>query len=84
MNGFCLKNGIEPIDFQHCNGWTLSQFKKLLQLHFSIELLRFQVQHNYSHLDLVAAYPCCFKTKTDDFENLTAASLKILLKKTTL
>lgn len=37
--------------------------------------------HDYSALQLIRNYPACFRSKTDDFDNLTASTIEILLRK---
>jgi ubiquinone/menaquinone biosynthesis C-methylase UbiE len=82
MDTFCNQKGITPIDFNHCNGWTLVQFRAMFEKYKKdYEIINYKEFANNEHLDYIINYPQCFKGKTDLFENLTVASIQVLLKK---
>jgi len=79
---FLKKNDKPILDFSYCNGWSYVKYKKLwdsfagrLEKEYYKEIL------NHKYLELVNEYPSCFKSKTDEFDDLTCSYIKVLFKK---
>jgi ubiquinone/menaquinone biosynthesis C-methylase UbiE len=82
MNGFLEKEKLGTIDFNHCNGWSLLQFRNLWESYSDrLEIIKYMETEDYGYLDLVRKYAPVFKSKTDYFDNLTCSGIKILMKK---
>ncbi len=82
MDNFLASQGKPPVDYTHCNEWTLLQFRNMFKKYANnFETIIYREIPNYAHLDFVEKYPSCFKSKTDCFENLTVAAINVLLKK---
>ena len=79
---FLAEENLEPLDFTHCNGWSLVQFRNLFDS-YSNKLTKeiYLETANYDHLKLIENYAPIMKSKTDYFENLIADSIKVLFRK---
>jgi hypothetical protein len=63
--------GLKPIPFATLNGWSLGQFRELWARHeASLRLEAYREMPNLHGIELLAEYPSCFRSKTDDFDNL--------------
>ncbi|HKZ17211.1 MAG TPA: class I SAM-dependent methyltransferase [Geobacteraceae bacterium] len=82
VNDFTSQKGLKVIDFDHVNGWSLEDYRKLWNAHSGIlEVLRYYEGYDLSHLDLIRRYPSCFRSKTDCFENLIVSTIEVLFRK---
>lgn len=82
LNDFTNENGLKPIDFDQINGWSLDDYRKLWNYHSHIlERIMYYEERNLFHLNLIMAYPSCFKSKTKNFDNLLVSKIKVLFKK---
>lgn len=75
--------GYGKIDYlESLNGRSLAQYRDLWKSCKSVADIIFCNEiHDYSALQLIRTYPSCFRSKTDDFANLTVSTLEILLRK---
>lgn len=79
---FLKEENLGTIDFNHCNGWQLIQFRNLWESYAGkLEKMKYLEIGDYSHLDLVRKFAPIFKSKTNYFENLTCAKVNVLFKK---
>lgn len=82
LNDFANENGLESIDFDQVNGWSLDDYRKLWNSHPQIlEKTMYCEEHNLFHLNLIMKYPSCFKSKTKNFDDLLVSKIKVLFKK---
>lgn len=82
LNAFCREEGLETINFEHCNGWKLSQYRALwaAQAHAVDTLFCFE-KYDTAYLELIERYPSCFRAKTEDFDDLVVGYLEVLFRK---
>jgi len=75
-------DSIGGIDYSSINGWSVEDFRSLWH-RYSHRLTKtvYYEQPNVSHLDLIAKYPSCFKSKTKNFDNLIVADIEVLFEK---
>ncbi len=61
------------------NGWSVRKFRRLWSKYSNkLERIKYCEHVNISHLDLIAKYPSCFKSKTKYFDNLIVSSIEVL------
>ena len=79
---FLVEERLEALDFSHCNGWSLIQFRNLFAVYSTKLSKELYVETcNYEHLNLIEEYPSIMKNKTDYFEDLMCDSIKVLFRK---
>jgi hypothetical protein len=75
-------NGFGKINFNHINGWSLEDYRKLWELYSHLlKKIKYSEVFDISHLDLIMKYPSCFKSKTKNFDNLITSGIEVLFKK---
>jgi SAM-dependent methyltransferase len=83
INDFATKKGLDLIDFSHVNGWSLESYRELWRTYSQVlRKVSYYEQLDLSGLGLIRAYPSCFKSKSDSFENFTVAYIRALFQKT--
>lgn len=82
LSDFLVEENLESLDFTHCNGWKLAQFRELFDS-YAAKLSKeiYLETGNYDHLDLIEQYAPIIKNKTDRFEELICDAIKVLFKK---
>ena len=79
---FLEEEKLGTIDFNHCNGWTLIQFRNLWESYSDrLEKVNYLEIADYNHLDLIRKYAPIFKSRTEYFDNLTCSTIKVLLRR---
>jgi SAM-dependent methyltransferase len=79
INIYSEKIGIDPPDFGSLNYWTLMDYRSLWNRYsHKLKRLRYYEHLNVSHLDLVSRYPFCFRSMTDNFDDLIVAEIEVL------
>jgi 2-polyprenyl-3-methyl-5-hydroxy-6-metoxy-1,4-benzoquinol methylase len=82
INDFANQKGLKPIDFNHVNGWTLEDYRKLWKKYsHMLDTVRYYENKDLSHLDLIRTYPSCFKSKSKTFENFLVSNITVLFRK---
>lgn len=82
INDFTVRNNLNPIDFNHVNGWTVVQFKQLWNNYLNkIKKINYYEGKNLTHLNLIRKYPSCFKSKNEEFDNMIVESIEVLFEK---
>ena len=85
INDFADAKGLDAIDFTHVNGFSVLDYRKLWDKYSNIlNRIKYFEGHNLSHLDLVREFPSCFKSTTDNFENILVSNIEVLFEKTPL
>jgi len=83
LNDFAAQNGLNSIDFDHVNGWSLESYRELWSKYSQVlKRVRYNERFDRSHLDLIRAYPSCFKSESKYFENFIVSSIGVLFQKT--
>jgi len=79
---FVMVEGLQPIDFDQINEWSLEDYRKLWKQHsHQLKKVRYHEKLDTSHVDLITKYPSCFKNRTKYFDNLIVQSIEVLFKK---
>lgn len=82
INDFAVRSGLKPIDFDHVNGWSLERYRNLWRKHAQVlKRVRYFESVELSHLDLIRAYPSCFRGKSNYFEDFIIDNIKVLFRK---
>jgi ubiquinone/menaquinone biosynthesis C-methylase UbiE len=82
LRNFTHMKGLEPIDFDQLNGWSLDNYRELWnRFSHSLKKVKYYEQIDPSGLDLIMKYPSCFKNKTPGFDNLIVSSIEVLFEK---
>ena len=77
LESYVAERGLKPIPFATVNGWRLGRFRDLWRRHAaSIEPEVYREIPSLHGIDLVAEYPSCFRSKTDDFDDLLVADVE--------
>ena len=78
LESYVAERGLAPIPFATLNGWTVGQFRDLWQRHqASLEPEIYREIPSLHGIDLVAEHPSCFRSKTDDFDDLLVANIEV-------
>ena len=85
MRKFAKKlKGVSPLpegDFP-LNQWSTEDFRFLWKKHLDkLKIIKYHENYDLSQIDLIGQYPSCFKSKTENFDNLIVSSIEILFKK---
>jgi len=72
----------EPWIDPYLNEWPLENYRKLW-VKYSDRIKKIELNEilDIRYLDLVKRYPSCFKSKTNNFDNLIISSIEVLFKK---
>jgi SAM-dependent methyltransferase len=82
LSSFAAKHGLELTEFFWMNQWSISDFRQLWQKYSQhLEPVTYYETYNADHVDLIARYPGCFKSKTAVFDDLIVAYIEGLFRK---
>ncbi|MEK8015533.1 MAG: class I SAM-dependent methyltransferase [Candidatus Parabeggiatoa sp.] len=77
-----LLQNVADCNFPHVNEWPLEKYRQLWNDYDHIlNKKRYHEGYNIRHLDLIMAYPSCFKSKTENFDNLIVSGIQVLFQK---
>ena len=83
LTEFTVAKRLEPIDFEHVNGWSVTEFRNVWAENAQrLTCISTREMLNLRHLDLVDTHPSCFRSKTGNFDDLIVESIKIIFQKT--
>jgi len=69
-------------NFPYVNGWPLEKYRQLWNdYNHVLTQKRYNEAYNIHNLDLIMAYPSCFKSKTENFDNLIVSGIQVLFQK---
>lgn len=82
LSQFLSRENMTPLDFNHCNGWSLAQFREIwAKYQGRLQKVKFTEKRDYYHLDLIRKYPGIFRKRNGDFEEFITSSVRVLFKK---
>ncbi len=82
LQEFVNKKHLGSIDFKGVNGWSLEEFRNLWNRYADrLKIIKYYEFPDIFHLDLIARYASCFKSKTEIFDNLVIESIEVLFRK---
>lgn len=83
MDEYALRHGLNPIKVDHVNGWSLDQFRVLWEKFAPVlRTVSYEETQDLSHLQIIRAYPSCFKAPAWPFENFLVSHISVLFQKT--
>ena len=75
-------SGMDVINHEYCNGWSLSQYRNLFDKYRSEIKKREYYEHwDLSGLELIRRYPHCFRSKSDNIEEFLVSVIDVLFQK---
>lgn len=82
LEAYAAANDITLTSFHWMNEWTLTQYRNLWQKYaHRLETVAYYEIYNADHVDLIACYPSCFRSKTDNFDDLIVSNIELLFRK---
>lgn len=83
LDQYTRQNHLPAINFTtHVNRWKIADFRKLWKVHEAeVEKLIYEEYKNYIDLHLIWKYPSCFKSKTDNIDELLIGGIKAIFRK---
>jgi ubiquinone/menaquinone biosynthesis C-methylase UbiE len=81
LQRFATAKGLGPLEYD-VNGWSIQAYRNLWAgLTGKLRRIQYQEIPDTAHLDLVSAHPSCFKSKTQEFDDLVVAYVRGLFQK---
>lgn len=79
---FASQANLDLTDFSQMNEWTLKQYRKLWQRFANrLQTIAYYEVYNAEYVDLIRRYPSCFKSKTNEFDDLVVSNIEVLFRK---
>jgi SAM-dependent methyltransferase len=79
---FCRERNLTPPDFGSLNKWSLEDYRRLWDRYASrLRRIRHFEYLDSGHVDLIARFSSCFRSKTDCFDNLIVPEVEVLFQK---
>jgi SAM-dependent methyltransferase len=83
LEDFTLARGLSPVTLNGLNKWSVEDYRRLWNRHSHIlRKLRYRETYNPLHVDLIARFPSCFKSKTACLDNLLVSDIEALFERT--
>jgi SAM-dependent methyltransferase len=77
LESYVAERDLRPIPFATLNGWRVGQFRDLWRRHAaSLKPERYGEIPSLHGIDLIAEHPSCFRSKTDEFDDLLVANIE--------
>lgn len=79
---FCNEKNLKPPDYASLNQWKLGDFRKLWD-NFTdrVRRIKYYEYINTDYVDLIARYPSCFRSKSEDFNDFIVPEIEVLFQK---
>lgn len=72
----------EEPNIPYVNGWPVTRYRQLWKgIASQVDVLIYDEHRHTADCDLIKKYPSCFKSKTEEFDDLIVSSIRILLRK---
>jgi 2-polyprenyl-6-hydroxyphenyl methylase/3-demethylubiquinone-9 3-methyltransferase len=79
---YAEEQGLGALPFDEINYWSVAQFRALWRAFADrFDTVLYTERLETWGLDLVRRYPSCFRSKTDDFDNLVVSAIEIVLRR---
>ena len=77
LEAYVAERELTPIPFDSLNGWGVGQFRDLWRRHATaLEPEMYREIPSVHGMDLVVEHPSCFRSKTDEFDDLLVANIE--------
>ncbi len=82
INELAVENGLDEINSSHVNRYPLGKYRDMWD-EFSDRLERIEYLESFDkwNVDLIRKYPSCFRSKTEDFDELLVSSIDVLFRR---
>lgn len=82
LTEYAAANDIKLMGYFWMNEWPLSRYRDLWQRYENrMERVVYHEIYNADHVDLIARYPTCFRSKTRNFDDLIISNIEALFRK---
>ncbi|HNS40158.1 MAG TPA: methyltransferase domain-containing protein [Promineifilum sp.] len=82
LTAYAAANDIPLMGYFWMNEWPLSRYRDLWRRYESrMERVVYHEIYNADHVDLIARYPSCFRSKTHNFDDLIVSNIEVLFRK---
>lgn len=82
LTAYATANDIPLKPYEWMNEWPLSRYRSLWQRYEGqMERVTYHEIYNADHVDLIARYPTCFKSKTRTFDDLIISNIEAVFRK---
>lgn len=82
LTEYAAANDIKLMGYFWMNEWPLSRYRDLWQRYENrMERVVYHEIYNADHIDLIARYPTCFRSKTRNFDDLIISNIEALFRK---
>lgn len=82
LAAFAAEKKLQLTEFFWMNKWSVSDFRRLwAQYQTAVDTVFYYETYNASHMELITQYPSCFRSKTDDFDDLLVGYIELLFRK---
>lgn len=82
LTEYAAANDIKLMGYFWMNEWPLSRYRDLWQRYENrMERVTYHEIYNADHVDLIARYPTCFRSKTRNFDDLIISNIEALFLK---
>ena len=82
LTEYAAANNIQLKEYTWMNEWPLSRYRSLWQRYESqMERVAYYEIYNADHVDLIARYPTCFKSRTQTFDDLIVSNIEAVFRK---
>lgn len=78
LESYTREHGLQPIRFETLNGWSVGRFRDLWR-RYTPYLTRemYREVPSLHGIELVGEHPSCFRSKTDDFDDLVVSNIEV-------
>lgn len=84
LTEYAAARDIRLMGYFWMNEWPLSRYRALWDRYADrLERVAYYEIFNADHVDLIARYPSCFRSKTAHFEDLIVSNIEVLFRKRT-
>jgi SAM-dependent methyltransferase len=82
LERFVKLKRLAPISFTAINHLSLEDYRQLWDRYsHRLKKVKYYEVPNVFHLDLIMKYPSCFRSKTENFDNLIISTIEVLFRK---
>lgn len=82
IDSYMEKSGRAPLNHEYCNGWVLDQYRSLFKsMEPEFEMNLWLEHWDLSALDIIARFPSCFRSKSENLDSFLVSVIDILLRR---
>ncbi|MBI5118356.1 methyltransferase domain-containing protein [Candidatus Poribacteria bacterium] len=82
LEDFTRTRGLSPVTLNELNKWSVEDYRGLWNRYsHKLRKVRYRETYNPLHMDLIARFPSCFKSKTTCLDNLLVSDIEALFER---